>query len=369
MVRRDRPSVVVVRGRARLSDLLAETPLYFAYRGPHEGWFRDVAERHVDEARWELLPAAEARTATRRDLLRGGFIRLRDTVVVRQDRCIWCGLCANACPYSAVEYVEGRRVSVNYERCVDCGLCNSVCPVDAVQMPSLPDGYLAELVKTAPSPLRFICDYAFEDGDEEGVRVRCIAAVPRQYMYIAASKHGEARAHCSRGERCPLWKAAEVWAAGLEKEGGDFVVKAQKAKLDPGDRWQTRMLAAAVGMPTGHIEVAEGCTLCGACVNVCPTDALAITNYELKITPALCIACGLCAEKCPEKVIKIVQKRDPSPYERRVVFKDSPARCVSCGRELPYTETMARKLAERLREKGLPHDHVYLCDDCRLKQL
>ncbi|MEZ0319663.1 MAG: 4Fe-4S binding protein [Pyrobaculum sp.] len=353
--------------KPRLVDLLAETPLYFAYRGPHEEWFRTTAERHVDEARWDLLPAAEAKTATRRDLLRGGFIRLRDTVVVRQEKCIWCGLCARACPYSAVEYTERRRVAVNYEKCVDCGLCNAVCPVDAVQMPSLPDGYLAELVKTAPSPLRFICDYAFEDGEEEGVRVKCIASIPKQYMYLAASKHGEARAHCSRGEQCPLWKAVEAWAAGLEKEGRDFVVRARGAKLDPGDRWQTRMLA--VGMPAGRIEVAQGCTLCGACVNVCPTDALSISNFELKLTPALCIACGVCAEKCPESAIKVVVRQDPSPYERRTVFKDSPARCASCGRELPYTENLAKKLAERLKESGLPYEHVYLCDECKLKRL
>ncbi|AET33115.1 4Fe-4S binding protein [Pyrobaculum ferrireducens] len=367
MIRRDKPSVLVVSGRSDLTKYLSQTPLYFAYRGPHGDWFKSVAERHVDSAEWQLLPPAEAKAATRRDLLTGGFLRLRDTVAVRQDRCIWCGLCASLCPASAFEYAERRVVRVRYESCIDCGLCNAVCPVDAVQMPSLPDAYLADLVKTAPAPLRFICDYAFQDGDEEGVRVKCVAAIPKQYLYLAAARHGEARAYCSRGESCPLWPAAARWAEGLDREGRDFVVKTARAPLEPGDRWQTRMLAAALGMPVGQLEVASGCTLCGACVNVCPTNALALKGGELRLVPALCIACGVCADKCPERVIKVFRGAVEKPYETQTLYRDAPARCASCGRALPYTETMARRLAERLKSRGLPHGHVYLCEECRFK--
>ncbi|MEM0462613.1 MAG: 4Fe-4S binding protein [Pyrobaculum sp.] len=366
MIRRDKPSVIIVRGRQDLRKLLSQTPLYFAYRGPYEDWFREVAEKHAETAEWQSLPPEEAKTATRRDLITGGFIRLRDTVVVRQDKCIWCGLCAGYCPASAFEYVERAVVRVKYDLCVDCGLCNSVCPVDAIKMPSLPDAYLADLVKTSRRPLKFICDYAFEDGDEDGVRVKCIAAVPKQYLYLAAAKHGVAYAHCSRDEKCPLWPAVEKWSQGLGRDGNAFYVKAEKAALEPGDRWQTRMLAIAVGMPAGVVRVKEGCTLCGACINVCPTDALSIKGHELRLVPALCIACGVCAEKCPEGVMEIGQQPEKRPYEPVVIYRDAPARCASCGKELPYTETMAKKLAERLKASGLPHEHVYLCEECRL---
>jgi Formate hydrogenlyase subunit 6/NADH:ubiquinone oxidoreductase 23 kD subunit (chain I) len=367
VIRRDKPSVVVAEGRLDVSRLLSQTPLVFAYRGPHGEWFKEVAERHAESAEWQLLPPVESKVATRRDLITGGFIRLRDTVVVDQSKCIWCGLCAKSCPASAFEYIEGKVVEIKYDTCIDCGLCNSVCPVDAVKMPSLPDGYLADLIKTSPGPLKFICDYALQDGDEPGVRVKCIAALPKQYLYIAAARHGEARAHCSRGEACPLWPAVERWGRGLQREGRDFVVKSEKADLQPGDRWQTRMLAYAVGMPAGVVKVAEGCTLCGACVNVCPTDALSIKGHELRLVPALCVACGVCAEKCPEKVLTVETAADPKPYESKAVFRDSPAKCRSCGKPLPYTETMAKKIAQRLKEAGLPYDHVYLCEECRLK--
>ncbi|KUO88754.1 MAG: hypothetical protein AT715_06885 [Thermoproteus sp. JCHS_4] len=57
----------------------------------------------------------------------------------------------------------------------------------------------------------------------------------------------------------------------------------------------------------------------------------------------------------------------PKPYETKMLFRDQPARCCLCGRELPYAESMARRVAQRLRESGLLSDHVYLCEDCRLK--
>ncbi|AAL64464.1 polyferredoxin [Pyrobaculum aerophilum str. IM2] len=365
MIRRDKPSVIVVAGRENITRYSSQTPLYFAYRGSYADWFKAVAEKYAELVDWTPLPPAEAREATRRDFLTGGFIRLRDTVVIDQSKCIWCGLCADYCPASAIEYVERKNVKVKYESCIDCGLCNSVCPVDAVKMPSLPDGYIADLVKTSRQPLKFICDYAFEDGDEEGVRVKCIAAIPKQYLYLAAAKHGTAYAHCSRGERCPLWSAVEKWAEGVKREGREFIITAARAQLEPGDKWQTRMLAVAIGMPTGVVKIREGCTLCGACVNACPTDALSVRGYELRLVPALCIACGVCVAKCPEGVMDVERKAVERPYESAALFRDSPAKCASCGKELTYTVTMAKKLAERLKERGLPYSHVYLCENCR----
>jgi len=115
MIRRDKPSVVVVEGRVDVSRFLSQTPLVFAYRGPHGRWFKEVAEKYTESAEWHLLPPAESKAATRRELLTGGFIRLRDTVVVDQSRCIWCGLCAKSCPASAFEYVEGKTLRLKYE--------------------------------------------------------------------------------------------------------------------------------------------------------------------------------------------------------------------------------------------------------------
>lgn len=359
--KRDKPSVIIVEGRRDVSKYFSETPIFYAYRGPHGVWFKSVAEA-VENDSWIRLPPAGVRTVTRRDLLRGGFIRLRDTVVVNGGKCVWCGLCVEKCPTSAVVYREREVVEVRYDKCIDCGLCNSLCPTAAIEMPTLPDKLLAALVKTAPGPLRFVCDYGLQDSEVEGVRVKCIAAIPTQYLYIAASKHGEARAYCSRGESCPMWRAVESWAVGLARVGNEFVAEARKSSLEPGDRWHTRMLAVAVGMPTGVLKVTEECTLCGACVHKCPTRALSTDGRRLVLTPALCTACRVCVDKCPERAITVNNAVVENPYEPLLLFRDNPAVCKSCGRELPYTVTAARKISRRVGS-----DYVYLCGECRVK--
>lgn len=47
-------------------------------------------------------------------------------------------------------------------------------------------------------------------------------------------------------------------------------------------------------------EVDEHCTLCGACVRLCPTKALSVTNGTLLKDVARCIACAACIRVCPD---------------------------------------------------------------------
>jgi NAD-dependent dihydropyrimidine dehydrogenase PreA subunit len=41
------------------------------------------------------------------------------------------------------------------------------------------------------------------------------------------------------------------------------------------------------------------CDLCGACVGVCPVDAMELTELKLQIDPETCIDCDLCVIVCP----------------------------------------------------------------------
>ena len=48
-------------------------------------------------------------------------------------------------------------------------------------------------------------------------------------------------------------------------------------------------------------ETADGCSLCGECVRVCPTGAVSIDLNARKVLtdPALCIRCCACVRACP----------------------------------------------------------------------
>ncbi|MDP3730571.1 MAG: 4Fe-4S binding protein [Candidatus Omnitrophota bacterium] len=51
----------------------------------------------------------------------------------------------------------------------------------------------------------------------------------------------------------------------------------------------------------------DRCTHCGACITVCPTEALIMDKNTMKVVfdPDKCIACELCVKACPPRAMVI----------------------------------------------------------------
>ncbi len=48
----------------------------------------------------------------------------------------------------------------------------------------------------------------------------------------------------------------------------------------------------------------EKCEGCGACVDVCPTEAITLNDDDKAVIDAeLCTDCGACADECPTEAI------------------------------------------------------------------
>lgn len=47
----------------------------------------------------------------------------------------------------------------------------------------------------------------------------------------------------------------------------------------------------------------ESCDGCGECIQVCPSNAIAITSEKISIDPLLCSGCGGCIPECPREAI------------------------------------------------------------------
>ena len=45
--------------------------------------------------------------------------------------------------------------------------------------------------------------------------------------------------------------------------------------------------------------ITDKCLKCGACVAVCPTEAISMDGGKVVIDPAKCISCGTCQAVCP----------------------------------------------------------------------
>jgi len=49
------------------------------------------------------------------------------------------------------------------------------------------------------------------------------------------------------------------------------------------------------------------CTNCGACVEICPVEAISLGKEFAKVAQDECAACGACLPGCPENALDIVE--------------------------------------------------------------
>ncbi len=54
------------------------------------------------------------------------------------------------------------------------------------------------------------------------------------------------------------------------------------------------------------------CTGCGACVDACPAEAIALVDGRARIDDAACIDCGSCAGACPQGAIMLADAAGPA---------------------------------------------------------
>lgn len=130
------------------------------------------------------------------------------------------------------------------------------------------------------------------------------------------------------------------------------------------------------GAPFGRVQVAaDGCTLCLACVSVCPTGAL-LDNPDkpmLSFAQDACVQCGLCRATCPEKVITLVPEIDfrDSARGAAVVKEEEPFCCVRCGKPFAAKSSIDKIVAALAGKHPMfatpeAANRLRMCDDCRV---
>lgn len=138
-------------------------------------------------------------------------------------------------------------------------------------------------------------------------------------------------------------------------------------------------VALVAGAPFGQVLVdADACTLCMACPQVCPTNALsdAGDKPQLNFTEDLCVQCGLCQTACPEDAITL-EARYLFDWEvrrkPRVANEEEPFNCIVCG--TPFaTRSVIERMTERLGDHHMFQSEeslrrLKMCGDCRVTDL
>jgi heterodisulfide reductase subunit A len=79
------------------------------------------------------------------------FVTEATIASVNDNICIGCGLCVEACPYSAIELVDGKA-KVKEALCKGCGLCNATCRGGAIQQNGFNDHQIISMIRSALYP-------------------------------------------------------------------------------------------------------------------------------------------------------------------------------------------------------------------------
>ncbi len=123
----------------------------------------------------------------------------------------------------------------------------------------------------------------------------------------------------------------------------------------------------------GRIVIdASKCIGCGACVNICPSNALTIKEtYDKRIINYFigrCIYCGSCADVCPVKAITITKDFELATenirdLNNRVVHYK--AVCCRCGSERHAPENMIKFVIRRV---PVAETYAHMATNCKKRK-
>ena len=404
-------------------DLTGGTPLFPAHE-KRQGYLRPDPGRPdaVFDALWE----ASQLVGTFEQPV---YVALEPSICAHSRvRQTGCTRCLDACPTGAI-VPDGNHVSVDPHVCAGCGACSALCPSGAISYDAPPVAHTMRRISTLAATYRQaggLRPRLLVHDEEHGRELIDLLArhgaglpadvIPLALPALAAFGHAEALAARAAGfadvslllsprsDRATLQQEAELAVAidgaaalhlidvrdpdGLPDALGDPPATAPEPMLPMGSRRQVaRMAAKALAAteitplpdhaPYGAVLVdTDACTLCMACVPLCPSGALADNpdKPQLLFQEEACLQCGLCETICPENAIALEPRMHAGDdaLSQRVLNGEEPFHCVECGKPFGVASTIAR-ITEKLAGTHAMFANpkavrlIQMCDDCRVK--
>ncbi|MBW2442546.1 MAG: DUF3306 domain-containing protein [Deltaproteobacteria bacterium] len=347
-----------------------------------------------------------------------------------------CTRCLDACPAGAISSA-GVTIQIDPEICRQKGLCATVCPTDALR-PSRRNS--AELLASMRATLSASLDgnpaVLFHDagcapallqtisGEALCFSVDSIEAIGMD-TFLATLAFGASHVVVLAGDdvtpavfdilQTQISHVTKILEGmGLEKEQVQLVRidgsnqeapftdliplppvhPTRPARFAPADTKRTLILqsvdylygqspgtrpltALAEGAPFGEIIIdPNSCTLCMACVAVCPAKALHDGGEipQIRFLEAHCVQCGLCRRACPENAIHLAPRMIFDSKARsslRTLIQAETFCCVACGRPFA-TKAIVDKMVQKLSGHWMYQDdaakqRLLMCRECRAR--
>jgi ferredoxin len=197
---------------------------------------------------------------------------------------------------------------------------------------------------------------------------------PRERLCLLHSDNAQARepdiAKLSGVKPDPAWTYDTSTVDTRERLLNVFARLSDTAKVRP----PQAAVDLAEWAPFGRVIVdPDACTMCLACVNLCPTAALRADDNgaELAFREAVCVQCGLCERGCPEGAIKRHPRFDYQALQTQdmiVLNRAAMAKCSECGRPF-MPANLLTSASKRLRGDSDTIRHakamLKVCPQCR----
>jgi ferredoxin len=133
------------------------------------------------------------------------------------------------------------------------------------------------------------------------------------------------------------------------------------------------------GSCMGKVQVNTArCSLCFACVHVCPSHALLAVNEatpKLVFQESACVQCGLCVRACPEDALNLLPRMAAVNFSQMasvVLHQEAQLKCTACGRPFISRRQLASSL-ERLKDHAIMQhggrEALITCPSCRQQEM
>ncbi len=342
-----------------------------------------------------------------------------------------CTRCLDVCPTGAI-LPDGDGVAIDPMICAGCGACAAVCPSGAASYDDPDVGFLFNRLRTLVQAYRKAGGSApralFHDAGHGADMIRLSArfgrglpadVIPVEVANVEGVGHAELLAALGVGfARAAVLLTPRTDRTVPERETAlarAIAGEAALALVDPADpdaleaalygaegpepvsepilplggrREVTRLAATALtgaeapidlpeGAPYGAVVIdTDACTLCLACVSLCPVGALGDNpdKPQVRFQEAACLQCGICASACPEDAITLAPRLHlgKAALSHRVLHEEEPFECIECGKPFGVRSTIER-IAAKLEGQHWMYTNsdntrlIQMCDDCRVK--
>jgi ferredoxin len=382
-----------------------------------EAWFRVNAKlgrlsRSDDVARAPFRIAPRRQMARRElfALLRGDLLTRSEAPLPDDAVCeagLGCDRCIKACPSGSLAVRDGVVIAIDRDTCVGCGVCVAACPVGAIEMPAFSSDGFAGLLdaideSSAPQKTLVLTCHADAVTPEPWMVVESVPSVGmvglRWLALAATSTLGVLGVLCTDAScegREHVRSAAEAISRVLagrpprvvyaEGASGWGLIREAHASSSPGatprtaavhgnawDRYAARIAALApAGTPASQLgfstlEVAAGCTLCGACAASCRHGSIDLPQTGvLRFDASSCTGCGHCVRVCPEHALTLSSPAGEisSTLQPVIIHRDEVINCSGCGAPMQAAGLFHKVSAQ----VGTAAPAIEYCSECNLK--